>query len=51
MAAGLNLAELVPGLLGPYLKFFRAAHEEGVVPARLKELARLRVAALNDCDT
>jgi hypothetical protein len=48
---GLNLAEAMPDLLGKYLKFFRPAHEEGVVPARIKEIARLKVAALNDCDT
>jgi hypothetical protein len=49
--SGLNLAESMPELLGRYLKFFRPAHEEGVVPARIKEIARLKVAALNDCDT
>ena len=49
--SGLNLAEAMPELLGRYLKFFRPAHEEGVVPARIKELARLKVAAVNDCDT
>jgi hypothetical protein len=48
---GLDLATLMPGLFGRYLKFFRPAHEEGIVPARLKEIARLKVAALNDCDT
>jgi hypothetical protein len=49
--SGLNLGELMPQLFGSYLKFFRPAHEEGVVPARIKELARLKVAAINDCDT
>jgi hypothetical protein len=49
--SGLNLGELMPELFGRYLKFFRPAHEEGLVPARIKELARLKVAALNDCDT
>ena len=49
--SGLNLAESMPGLLGEYLKFFRPAHEQGVVPARIKEIARLKIAALNDCDT
>lgn len=51
MSASLDLGKLVPELLGGYLKFFRAAHEGGVAPARVKELARLTVAALNDCDT
>ena len=34
-----------------YFAFFRPGHQEGVVPSRIKELARLKVAALNDCDT
>ncbi|HEY8121354.1 MAG TPA: hypothetical protein VII78_08550 [Myxococcota bacterium] len=50
-AKSLNLGESMPELLGRYLKFFRPAHEDGVVPARIKEIARLKVAALNDCDT
>lgn len=50
-ARGLNLAEAMPDLFARYLKFFRPAHEEGAVPARIKEIARLKVAALNDCDT
>jgi hypothetical protein len=49
--SSLNLAQSMPDLLGRYLKFFRPAHEEGAVPARIKELARLKVAALNACDT
>jgi hypothetical protein len=51
VSAQLDLGRLVPELFGSYLKFFRAAHEGGVVPARVKELARLTVAKLNDCDT
>ena len=47
----LNLGEAMPELLGRYLKFFRPAHEEGAVPARIKEIARLKIAALNGCDT
>jgi hypothetical protein len=50
-AASLNLGEAMPELLGRYLKFFRSAHEEGAVPARIKEIARLKIAALNECDT
>jgi hypothetical protein len=50
-ARPLNLGEAMPELLGRYLKFFRPAHEEGAVPARIKELARLKIAALNECDT
>ncbi len=49
--AGLNLAELIPEHFARYFEFFRPGHQEGVVPARIKELARLKVAALNQCDT
>ena len=47
----LNLTELLPEAFQRYFAFFRPGHTEGVVPARIKELARLKVAALNDCDT
>jgi hypothetical protein len=42
---------LVPDFFERYFAFFRPGHQEGVVPSRIKELARLKVAALNDCDT
>ena len=48
---GLNLAELIPELFERYFAFFRPGHQEGVVPSRIKELARLKIAALNGCDT
>jgi len=47
----LNLAELIPEHFGRYFEFFRPGHNEGVVPARIKEIARLKIAALNECDT
>ena len=47
----LRLDALIPDHFGRYFEFFRPGHTEGVVPARIKELARLKVAALNDCDT
>ncbi len=47
----LNLTELIPDLFGRYFEFFRPGHQEGVVPCRIKELARLKIAALNECDT
>ena len=47
----LNLAELIPDLFERYFAFFKPGHQEGVVPTRIKELARLKVAALNECDT
>ena len=47
----LNLGELIPELFEKYFEFFKPGHQEGVVPSRIKELARLKVAALNDCDT
>ncbi len=47
----LNLMELLPDAFERYFAFFRPGHTEGIVPARIKELARLKVAALNECDT
>ena len=47
----LNLAELIPEHFARYFEFFRPGHQEGIVPSRIKELARLKVAALNQCDT
>ncbi len=47
----LDLAKLIPGLFERYFAFFRPGHQDGVVPSRIKELARLKIAALNDCDT
>lgn len=42
---------LLPDFFERYFAFFRPGHQEGVVPSRIKELARLKIAALNDCDT
>lgn len=50
-AAGLNMTELLPDFFERFFAFFRPAHTEGVAPARVKELARLKIAALNGCDT
>jgi len=47
----MNLTELIPELFARYFDFFRPGHQEGIAPARIKELARLKVAALNECDT
>ncbi len=47
----LNLVELIPDLFERYFAFFRPGHRDGIVPSRIKELARLKIAALNDCDT
>jgi len=47
----LDLTRLIPDLLTRYFDFFRPGHQDGVVPSRIKELARLKVAALNQCDT
>ncbi len=46
-----DLVELIPELFERYFAFFRPGHREGIVPSRIKELARLKIAALNDCDT
>ena len=47
----LNLPELIPDLFARYFAFFRPGHLEGILPCRIKELARLKIAALNGCDT
>lgn len=47
----LDLPRLIPEHFERYFAFFRPGHREGIVPSRIKELARLKVAALNDCDT
>ena len=46
-----NPLTLVPDFFERYFAFFRPGHREGVVPSRIKELARLKIAALNECDT
>ena len=47
----MNLQALIPDLCERYFEFFRPGHQEGIVPSRIKELARLKVAAINECDT
>ena len=47
----LNLAKLIPEHFERYFEFFRPGHREGIVPSRIKEPARLKIAALNECDT
>ena len=47
----LNLQELIPDLFARYFEFFRPGHQDGIVPSRIKEMARLKIAALNECDT
>ena len=48
---GLNLAALIPEHFARFFAFFKPGHQEGIVPSRIKELARLKIAALNQCDT
>jgi len=43
--------ELLPDFFTRYFAFFSPGHQEGIVPCRIKELARLKIAALNGCDT
>ncbi len=38
-----------PSLFKSFLKFYMSAKFSGLLPFNLKELVRLRVAALNDC--
>ena len=47
----LNLTKLIPEHFERWFAFFRPGHREGVVPSRIKELARLKIAAINECDT
>jgi hypothetical protein len=49
--SGFNMMELAPDFFERYFAFFRPGHQEGVVPSRIKELARLKIAAINECDT
>lgn len=46
----MNPLELAPQLFDRYFEFFRPAHTSGLVPARIKELARLKIAVLNGCN-
>lgn len=46
----MNPLELAPQLFDSYFQFFRPAHTRGKVPARIKELARLKIAAMNGCN-
>ena len=53
---GLDLTEsemigLLPDYFDRFFEFFGPAHQGSVVPVRIKELARLKIAALNGCDT
>ena len=47
----LDLGALIPEHFARFFEFFKPGHTEGVVPSRIKELARLKIAALNQCDT
>jgi hypothetical protein len=40
-----------PDFFARYFEFYYPAHEQGLVPTRIKELARLRIARLNACPT
>jgi hypothetical protein len=47
----MNMMELAPEFFESFFAFFRPSHQEGIVPSRIKELARLKVASINECDT
>ena len=49
--APMNMMELLPDFMERFMAFFRPGHTEGTAPARVKELARLKIASLNECDT
>ncbi|MCH2169572.1 hypothetical protein MK489_02215 [Myxococcota bacterium] len=42
---------LLPDFFERYFAFYNPGHQQGIVPSRIKELARLKIARLNDCDT
>jgi AhpD family alkylhydroperoxidase len=46
----MNTLEHNPELFDRYFAFFRPFHTGGLVPARTKELARLKIARLNGCN-
>lgn len=47
----IDMVGLLPDLFERFFAFFRPGHQEGVVPSRIKELARLKIAETNGCDT
>jgi hypothetical protein len=47
----LNMMEELPDLFERFFAFFRPGHTEGVAPAHIKEIARIKIAAMNECDT
>ncbi len=47
----MNMMELAPEFFERFFEFFRPAHQEGITPSRIKELARLKIASINECDT
>ena len=46
-----DMMKLLPEFFDRFFAFFRPGHQEGVAPSRIKELARLKIAAINECDT
>ena len=46
-----ELVRRVYGHFERFFAFFGPGHKDGVLPCRVKELARLKIAAINDCDT
>ncbi|MFK7897080.1 MAG: hypothetical protein AB8G23_14640 [Myxococcota bacterium] len=47
----MNMMELAPEFFERFFAFFRPGHQEGICPSRIKELARLKIASINECDT
>ena len=47
----IDLMGAAPDLFERYFAFFRPGHREGLLPSRIKELARLKIAPINGCDT
>jgi hypothetical protein len=51
VSPSINMVGLLPDFFERFFAFFRPGHQEGVVPSRIKELARLKIAETNGCDT
>ncbi len=47
----MNMMELAPEFFERFFAFFQPGHQDGIVPSRIKELARLKIASINECDT
>ena len=47
----MNMMELAQEFFERFFGFFRPSHQDGIVPYRIKELARPKIASINEGDT